>query len=135
MKINKQSIQYRAVNTVFKKPSNNLCVYFWQLLCTLTMGIGGVFTLWSTGYVAYLMWKQSTDGSMATFLLAFPGLAVMGVIGAIIAMAIIYLVFLAITGVCISIGFIKKSTYDNSVVKEYIKAKKDKICPRIEFED
>ena len=143
MKINKSAWHYELITEGLfwldgQLPSRSLCVYFWQVVWMLLKGVG-VAMLVASPLVA-LAW--SVAGYSPEALLMLVPYVVWAYIGATcLAMAVIFVfagtVVLICEGVKLmvkKIGIKKSSSSPTSLVYNYIKAKKDKICPIIDFE-
>lgn len=152
MKISKDSWHYRTLTDGLFwldgwVASNSLCLYFWQVFFRLLMGFGIAMVATSplVFYIVGVMELYAPE-HMALILLLLPwvvcGLVVSVVGGVIVAMLCIGLVFYAIGsllswlwGVSPLNKYIKKAENRPSIIVEYVKAKKDKVCPILEFED
>ena len=137
MRINKNSWHYRLIQFADKIPSKNLCMYFWQVI-----GCSFMFLIMSIVIAAALtLIPLSMFGPI--FMALSSAIEVFGII------------LWMITGF-ISLGFAKDWVLTNpkhwlsrniwkrkehvkdkepNIVFEYIKAKKRKVCPPLEFVD
>lgn len=131
MKISTESWHYKAIDYLNWDHSNSLCFYFWQAVGASLAFVGfGVVLLFLLG-----------------ILLSFPGVIIASKY--IVVHSWLYyftwvslsaLFWIAIMGAIV--GFIKfvdflshrKPKESNNIVVSYIKAKKNKICPMIDFE-
>lgn len=139
IKINKNSWHYKVVNfgcTSNNDISNNLCTYFWQFV--RGCGIGCALLL---GVILFIVFASFVIGSLFVPL---------DVSEAVVAMIIWIVIALSFKDVIIhhfgSDHWLKRDVFKNlkskdgqtnrkpSIIKEYLKAKKQKICPIIEFE-
>lgn len=150
MIIKESSWHYKAMEFVDIKHSKSLCIYFWQLmlllpikvafaLVVLTFFLGAGFAVLSAAvsplivpfFFPEAMFNASDDltGWTEYFSVTFA----MGVFGWFIAslfgiFKLIQLGFRWLAGRPI------KNASEPTLVGEYIKAKKEKVCPRIRFE-
>ena len=148
MKISKQSWHYRLVNDSFTLPSNNLCTYVWQIIVSLIF------------WLIFIMFVSSAAFIIASGLAVFVLPHFVDVWGyeghwrvkKLIELVMVFgaLFWIVCAGFSISYlwGFLidklitdrREGSFKSvksrkpSIVSEYIKAKKQKICPMIEFE-
>ena len=132
MKINKKSWHYKAISKSGFTPSKSLCMYFWQIPL-ITLFFAGLL------FIAFALFALLSN--MVGFALSFFGLigsdeswylysSGLGVAGFFISFVI------AFVWACLSaIDFFAKRLKQPSLMREYISAKKQKICPILEFED
>lgn len=120
MKISKSSLHYRLVNFVFDNPNRNLCVYFWQVvwssffvpfmfICLICGILGGLLFL---SMPVWTMFYGSFD--------VLAGMAAVLDVGLLLTFWYLY----------------RKHKYpekEPGVIGSYIRAKKEKICPTIDF--
>ena len=121
MIISKSSIHYKFVSKVFYFPSKSLCVYFWQVVWSFFMLILVVPTLTILGTVIMFLPLLNPFVSGIKIPAAFIGC---------VEIWILLLVW----------QDLRKELYPPkqrkpTIVGEFIRAKKQKICPRLIFED
>lgn len=156
MKISKNSWHYKMLNQgafgLFEKryPSQSLCLYFWQVVYQ----IGALF-LWLP-FMGFLFVSVFAVGPLllvATWFLAGELLtshqAVMQILPEMLApmvaagmLGLVLYVFVIVAFFCAGLSVLPKKIRTNqavdskpSLVIEYVKAKKQKICPILEFTD
>lgn len=143
MIISKNSWHYKIITEKFcflqpiLYPSNNLCLYFWSVIFRFIQGISTYLVLASpivSLIVVFLMDSQNVP--LFVGLWAFTGFIVSGIT------LVFALVFIGVIVVDYSNKLIKKHSPKTSKKEKkpnlfiaYIKAKKQKICPIIEFKD
>jgi hypothetical protein len=121
MKIRKSAAHYKMTAYIFDYPSHSLCLYFWQ-------------SVWSV-LVIFLFFPLVLLIVFLFALTPFISVFLEPLRSAGFAAAIIEVVML--------VGFwleYRKQTYpkkhqEPTVIGEYIRAKKEKICPILEFVD
>lgn len=129
MKVSESSWHYKLVDYFNWEHSESLCFYFWQVVagCLCTIGI----------FVVFLM--------LMFILISFPGVIVASkLFNSTEVLYYITWVGLSVlfwtSFVLIGVGFGKFIEYkrnkkpSTNILFQYIKAKKSKICPVIEFE-
>ncbi len=135
MKINKKSWHYKAISKLGFTPSKSFCMYFWQipligmyLIVAIAIGVLAICATLNA-VLAPIAFMFAWDGY---FELAFEGDRV----GAELLAGVVWFLYVlfgrAIYRHHHPVGFAKK---EPSIIVEYIKAKKQKICPILEFED
>ena len=146
---------FRLVGRVFDYPSKSFCVLFWQLVWSVYIHIGAVVgvVLALAGTVMFGVqdvfsilcpFLHSIDNTwigMVTFiLLYFPILVSTGLCGLAVIVASgfsIHAVFWGIPNKLAGRGWYEPSPEEDkqpSVVMEYIRAKKSKVCPMVKYE-
>jgi Na+-transporting methylmalonyl-CoA/oxaloacetate decarboxylase gamma subunit len=134
MNISKQSWHYGVVSNKFCFmdgwwASNSLCLYFWQVVMRISFG----FLLCLLAVSPLVLIMQIALGSSPTLL---------GVLGLIIGLLYIFVLLIFIV-LCIGEVYRKvrrtfphkepKKPSEPNILIEYIKAKKDKVCPMITY--
>ena len=144
MRISRNTWHYEAVSDGLfwldgVSPSRSLCLYFWQVVWALLKGVG-VAMLVASPFVT-MTWSVAAYSPEKLFMLV--PYVVWAFTGALcLAMAAI-LVFAGIVAlICEGVKLVVKKAIPKkankstpSLAYSYIKAKKDKICPIIDFED
>lgn len=132
MEISVDSWHYRLINKLFNEPSRSLCAYFWQLVLSLFL-IALVVTLTASVLVffSHVVMGVHYDEPENFISLLY-------VIGAIVAtMAGGFVIVGSMTAAAVFTGKAIDKRPDislkTSIAKEYIKAKKQKVCPRLTF--
>jgi len=142
MKISKNSWHYKMLTEKFFfadrwNPSRSLCLYFWQVMFRLAMGVFICMVVASP--LVFLMvnvngYLPETLG-VAVAIWALLGTFILAICGMI-------LILLFLTGVMYLVEKLKSRyfpkkeyTPKESLIINYIKAKTDKVCPIIEFKE
>lgn len=138
MKVNKNSWHYKVLSEKFCfmggwdewNISSSLCVYFWQVVFRLFTGVGLGLLVLSPFFSWTLIILDLTFSSILGALLT--------VMGLLVTFAAPFLGTLFVV-VCVG-EFIKNKLprreykeKEPNLIVEYIKAKKNKVCPIIEF--
>lgn len=127
MKVKRSSWHYKLTSFIWRNleyRGNNLCKYFWMMAWSLT--IVCVIILFISGYSYMIYDTIFKDGST----------------WAIFRICIILFVLSLLITPCIAISYFRKFVGKDIIVtvkvpnilSEFIKAKKDKYCPMIDFE-
>lgn len=130
MKISEQSWHYRLLNFCNYTPQRSLCLYFWQVV-------------WSVLTTTVAVCIMTILAALFLYMMAMPVLAFLGVVtpGGYICV-ILWVVVLAgifedqIKNKYRDWQFREKKERKESepnILSEWIKAKKNKVCPTIEF--
>lgn len=143
MNISKNSWHYKTIRNLNRTPSRSLCLYFWQVvLCSLFLYLIGPAVLLLGGFciigglplVVGGLLTHTPDGDLLWNWIVMVKCWSVG-IGAIVA-------FFAVGWFIVSLwGYIKSKLSKVSIDKEpsvlvsYIQAKKQKVCPFINFKD
>lgn len=141
MKISKDSWHYKLIaitTNKFEPQSNSLCIYFWQVVWSALKIVGIVTT---TAFVVMFV----------VFCLTYPvtqfGWVEGNILNAILSVAVWCFVLLlikdALTDYLPHDSILLKDVMPkrdeerkkSSILAEYLKAKKAKVCPTLEFED
>lgn len=138
MIISRDSWHYKLVDAFLDRPSKSLCAYFWQVLffsfVCLVLAIFACTMVWLLVVLPLfaLLWALPVHGFEYAISdsYAHQSMFMYGLSIAIIE-AIVFAIFLIF-------WIIKKLTYKSyrimpEFVSEYVKAKKEKVCPRITF--
>ena len=136
MIVKKNSWHYSLVNSIFVKPSKSLCTYFWQIVGSILIYIMMVLTVvfmiaGLVGSSLFALWVIFTHGFDIAFNTDY---RYMGIVGIGMSMMIFTTVFGVWRGMMFVFGKIRKNETKPNIATEYIKAKKEKVCPRITFE-
>lgn len=144
MKIRKASWHYKAIAWCDWYPSTNLCTYFWQVVAACIMivgvciGIGliGCFVLLVIGsfislpVMCYLDYADIVPiGSVIEQYSFVKPIVELGVVSWVISMSV--LCYLSVRRIS---RYVSNSPESDGLLASYAKAKKDKVCPMIEFE-
>lgn len=149
MNVNTKSWHYRfnvwRTNMLMTKRKNTLCSYFWFTVFNMAfisfisgVVIGIVYMLGYSFHDTVLI-QYGWDFISMPFYVSIPVIFFSGVI--IVSIVVLLALFLFFVGSCAVHIFNKiKTVYSDSkkepgLVMSYIKAKKSKICPIIEFKD
>lgn len=148
MKLSKNSYTYRIIDEYWmNKPSFNICGLFWQLIMVHLLVFAIAYVITSPLIGAYTIYSSFVvEGEVFDFLLdAYGGLVTLqGIFGAslIIATAVVfgggYVIERSFNYINRKWENINKRTTRRtnvSIFKEYIKAKKNKVCTMIKWED
>ena len=136
MNIKTSSWHYRFVNYMFTNVPHSLCPYFWKVVWGLMIvtGISLLFLAasFSTGMII-LEFFAVNIGLVATIAAPFVGIFA-------IVITIVVMVFIAISWESMKTKLRNKKwskSHENkpSLVGSYIKARKEKICPTLNFVD
>ena len=125
MIINKHAWHYRMLIWLNKKPSPSLCAYFWQVVSAVAWPLIALcatiyLVIYFTGIFAQLDWVQS-----ALVFIFFVGL-----------WNVMCVLFNIAAYIAKQIGSgVSRSVKKNGLLSEYLKARKNKVCPLIEFRD
>ena len=142
MIINKSSWHYETLTEDFFfvegwNPSRSLCLYFWQVMFRLGMGVG--ICMMATSPLVFLM-VEASGYLPETFGVVVALWGLMGCVILILCGIAFILLFLA--GVMYLLKKLKSryfpkkdDTPTESLIVSYIKAKKNKICPMLEFKE
>lgn len=146
MKVNMNSWHYRLIeNFLDGSPSNSLCVYFWQVVLRLVVGGAMGLAMWgffgglASAFIVKFGWIDPATTPVWIKLLA-AGL------GAFLVLAVFLVVLLiigfTIYGVVAAFKTLrtmfeqwdeKRPEKDDNLIVAFVKAKKRKVCPMIEF--
>lgn len=152
MKISKNSWHYRLLRDYYyMEPAEGLCQYFWEtvfltiglpfflikkFICDLSNGwkwfLAILYSVVSLPVTIYLNGIVPTNG-----LLIFPFVVAI----VISSIGVLFLIFLLILLLMLGPRYLyekikpKKTKDKNSLLKEFIKAKWNRVCPRLEFVD
>lgn len=117
IKVNRNSWHYKLANILFTigRNDSNLCKYFWEVVIssTISLIIIGLFVSF-----IYLM------------IIELESLLIVGLSMSFITLPLIAIILLRATGINTRIETPKQL----NLFAEYLKAKKEKICPIIKFE-
>ncbi len=137
IKINKESWHYKLVKfgqTNEHEISNNLCTYFWQSVKGVLLGMFGIVIVTLIGstflymLAAPFMSLLLPESIFAFILCIFYGVIIMKV--AIESISEDHWLAIDVFAKFKS----KEKERKPSIIKEYLKAKKQKICPTLTFE-
>lgn len=145
MKISRSSWHFWLVEKFFNYPSRSLCVYFWQLVWSIIVGtiVLAIMLLAFTVIIA-LPSFSIFNLLFLDFDLAFKNETFyeeMHTLGILCSAVILF--FAVIFGSVFSIAYGAESLSESktgekiksNIFVQYIRAKKSKVCPRIEYED
>lgn len=132
MKISKNSWHYRFIRSTGEIPKPGLCDYVWQLLkpigVLIILFLIACVLMYPLGEVVLTKMSVAQIGTdWLTMIVATIIGLVIGTIVAIISAVIVVYALILKDKVC--------TKQNNGVMMTYIKAKKEKSCPIIEFED
>lgn len=133
-KFRKNGLQYKAVDLLFT-PSNNICIYARQCLSTWLVALAGIGCIASIVYMIHAIRNEVKIETFWDIAMIFPGMATISVALTVVGFVAISLIG---QGIISLVGLIYKpvkTAHKNSVATEYVKAKMDRICKRIEFID
>jgi len=145
---------YRLVDRVVDYPAQSLCVLFWQLVWSVYIHIGAVVGAVLALAGTVMFWVQDTfillpvlhsiDNpwvcAVALILLCLPLLAyavICGLAAIVAADLFIHAVFCGIPNKLAGRGWDEPAPEEDeqpSIVMEYIRAKKSKVCPMVKYE-
>lgn len=127
MQINRSSWHYKLLRKDGKFPSEYLCTYFWQVVLVVLKYIiyvaAGFLVL--TGFGVISLDLIIPNGSSLYYLAP-----VIGVITFVLLCTLILSICLILHWI-----FEKFNSKSPTLLSSYVKAKKDKICPKITFKD
>ena len=143
MEINRKSWHYRMNCYMDGEGSvrkwDNLCSYFWKTVFNVILKIVMWGLLTGVGIVALFVF-YTMGGDVVSKFIDLSDYAMINVViinmitGLMLFAAVIACVVVLMLSIFVLPKAIKDSTSDN-LVTQYIKAKKQKYCPRIEFKD
>ena len=130
MEIDKSKGIHKYVHMLFDGPSQNLCLYFWQCVWTsfLLVSAPVAFVAGPLDFFLDIHLGRSWWDLLSLFYIVF-GYGIWMTMGGVISLLVciwpIYLIY----------EYIQLKSIDKkpSVVVEYVKARKEKICPMITF--
>lgn len=129
MNISKQSLHYRFLKSLDKEIPNGLCEYVRMLIST-------IFCI--AFIISIILFMSFISGSFTLSLFDITTITPFGFVDVVLAAVLGFvgwlLIVLAFVGLMLA-GETLLEKKANSVTFNYIKAKKSKICPRIEFKD
>ena len=141
MKISTQSWHYKMVNKIFNYPSKSLCIYFWQIpysaivcavcgivMLTVIVGMVGTVLVLLAQPVALNIWHVPVEDTLALGLLSTV------VWGAVFKGLNEHFSAASWNKVLFKVKTKPRKEKKPSLLLAYLKAKKDKVCPLIEFE-
>lgn len=138
MNISRKSWHYKLIDLYIFDPSESLCVYFWQVilfsLISLLLVVFVCTAIWMIIItpIFSMLWALPVHGfeyaisdEYAYSGLVGSGIAMFTIEAIVMVMALLYYVFKKLTS----------RTYHilPDFASEYVKAKKEKVCPRIIF--
>ena len=132
MKISKNSWHYRFIQATGEIPKHGLCDYVWQVLKPLgVLAILFIIAVIVTFPIGETIITQMSVAPVGNHWLTYLASAIVGLIA-----GTVIVIVSAIFVVCACNLKDKVFTNNkNGVTMSYIKAKKEKSCPIIEFED
>lgn len=132
MKINTKSWHYRFLNSLDTNIPKSLCPYFWKVVFTVALLAGSILLfmalLATMGVTIFEGIGFTLDNMVLYWSLA-------AVVGTATATSAIVLVVTVIFGFVWAKENIKAPYKEEPLIITFIKAKKSKICPHLEFED
>ena len=144
MKISTDSWHYKMLTEEFMfmsgkssySVSNSLCIYFWQVVMRFLYGVGAGF-VYASPFVFPTLLFTGIPFERESLLYFITGLWVgLGfLISALVAMALVVMVLKYLWGKLRSSVSGVKAPKQVNIATAYIKAKKDKVCPMLEFVD
>jgi hypothetical protein len=138
MKIKRSGVAYQMMDAVGMTPSQNGCVVFWQFVgsALVCASLGIVVACIIIGLLACVTGVFYIPALMFGWL---PNPAAESLLNVIIGLGAFSWVFMIIYSVWWSVGAVKNkinaSEREPSLVTQYIRAKKQKICPIVEYVD
>ncbi len=142
MNISKNSWHYRTIRNMNRQPSRSLCMYFWQVVfCSLFLYIIGPAVLIAGGIcIAGLiplviggLITHTPDSALFEWVSVVKCWSV-GIGSIIVLSAVIWFVVTAWNFVADKISDLRVDK-EKGILVSYIQAKKQKVCPVIEFKD
>lgn len=145
MEISRKSWHYRVVEDVYSVPHQNLCIYFWQVASALVvraLHIGFLLFIacfvvmffavpitWGIGELGWIEPVVETEIAMVP--IAIMSMAAVAALGIFLMSCIKYLIEEY------QYKWKKKKLVakEPNLVVEYIRAKKQKVCPTLKFKD
>lgn len=124
------SFQFKLTKKIFKRPSQDVCVYFWQCVWAWTCVLGLLTVAVSTILTPLVLYTGYTTESLFIALFLASGMLVWFVA---LTFSIMYLVVSGSYKAHEKFREHKPKRTKPSIVTEYFKAKKEKFCPRINF--
>lgn len=143
MRLRRDSWHYRLVNWGFTGEFNiseNLCTYFWQVVLSMIMAMGVVAVGLVIAFIVYMVclhypWALWTDAIGSNFIInVFYSMAWIGG-GLFLRNTLDDMDLLGPEIKCLTPSGEPKPPKEPGLVSQFIKAKKDKFCPNIEFVD
>lgn len=133
MKINTKSWHYRLLEGMGVNIPRSLCPYFWKVVFMMFV-IGIVISIFGL-----LFYTVGNKACMVLGLLIGINVVLAAIIKTILGLLIMATIIAIIVGALIGWDYgkahIKMPYKEDSMVVNYIKAKKSKICPTLEFVD
>ncbi len=142
MNISKNSWHYKTIRNMNRTPSRSLCLYFWQVVfCSLFLYIigpgvllgGGVCLAGGIPLVIGGLITHTPDADLLHWITAVKCWSV-GLGAIAVLTAVVWFVVTAWNFVADKFSDAKLDK-ENGVLVSYIQAKKEKVCPIIEFKD
>lgn len=136
MRISKNSWHYKLCDFAFHKVSTSLCVYFWQVPIAILSTVA-IFSLVAS-MVALFVFILAQPLLLNINQLPFAATVFLGISSLGVWCATLKSFHETFNGCEWDRVLIKKNSKEDkpkkeSLIKAYLKAKKDKICPKIEF--
>lgn len=132
MKINTKSWHYRFLKSLDTSIPNSLCPYFWKVVFTIAWITGSILLLTafftSIGARIFEGIGFALDNMVLYWSLA-------AVVGTVTATSAIVLVVAVIFGFVWAKENFKPPYKEEPLIITFVKNKKSKICPHLEFED
>lgn len=145
MEISISSWHYRVVKSVYDSAHNSLCVYFWQVVSALivrafhigflmfiacfVIGFFAVPITWGLGELGWI--EPVVPGEVAAVPIAIMSIAAVAALVIFLMSCIKYL----IEEYQYKRKKKKRVAKEPNLVVEYIRAKKQKVCPTLKFKD
>ena len=132
MKINTKSWHYRFLNSLDTNIPNSLCPYFWKVVFTVTLFAGSILLLMA--FFA-IIGAKIFEGIGFTLDNAVLYWSLAAAAGTAFAISTIVLVVAVVFGFVWAKENFKPPYKEEPLIITFVKNKKSKICPRLEFED
>jgi len=132
MKINTKSWHYRFLNSLNTNIPNSLCPYFWKVVFTIAWITGSILLL-IVGFASIGAGIFEGIGFALDNMVLYWSLA--AVVGTVTVTSAIVLVVAVIFGFDWAKENFKPPYKEEPLIITFVKNKKSKICPRLEFED
>lgn len=132
MKINKKSWHYRFLRAVDANIPTSLCPYFWKTVW-VTMLTSAIITPFVV--VMYAMGDKLLVSLGITFVSKITWIIASTLVGTVAIAGIVATIFGAVFGFFWAKENFKPPYKEEPMIISFIKAKKSKICPTLEFVD
>lgn len=132
MKINTKSWHYRFLKSLDTSIPKSLCPYFWKVVFTVALFAGSILLLTALFATMGVKIFEGIGFTLDNMVLYW---SLAAVVGTVTATSAIVLVVAVIFGFVWAKENFKPPYKEEPLIITFVKNKKSKICPRLEFED